>query len=132
MSNFNGMAFLDVGYTNVNDDLKSCIVYDDYGNQNIFKTIDKYTELLAKAITVLAILKDGLSKDESTKISLFSEGDDLGIHGSQDLIDRFVGFGIANSSDDWSNKFDNSDDSESSESFDECESSDSTESYDSS
>jgi hypothetical protein len=101
MSNLNGTAFLDIGCTNITDDLKSCVCYDANGEQDIIGTINNYVELLNKAIGILTILKDSISSAESKNIHLFSENDDLGISGDQELIDRFVGFGIANIPEEW-------------------------------
>lgn len=109
MNDSNGVAFLDIGYTNVSEDLKTCVGNESYGKQNILNTIDNYIELLNKAINVLTILKDSISMEESKNINLFSEGDDLGIIGSQELVDRFVGFGIANYPEEWSGDDESSD-----------------------
>jgi hypothetical protein len=109
--NSNEAAFLDIGHTSVSEDLKSCIKHDENGNQNVIETINNYIELLSRAINVLTILKDSVSVAESKNINLFSDGDDLGINGSQELIDRFVGFGIASYPEEWNDNEDCSEES---------------------
>ena len=123
MSNLNGTAFLDIGYTNITDDLKSCVCYDENGEQYITGTINNYIELLNKAVGILTILKDSISPEESKNIHLFSENDELGISGNQELIDRFVGFGIANVPEEWTEDEESCNGTEYEES--DCESDDS-------
>ena len=102
-------AYLDIGYTNVTNDLNSCLSFDEDGNQNILNTLNNYEKLLNRTINVLTILKDSISKSESENIHLFSDGDELGINGNKEIIDRFIGFGIASISDEWTEEESNND-----------------------
>ncbi len=104
-------AQLDISYSNVDDDLSSCMVSNEDGNQNFKKTLKKYIAMLNKAINVLTLVKDSVDDDELEGVELKSNCDKLIIRGSQEIVDRFIGFGIANyetDSDDYGSLDDNS------------------------
>jgi len=91
-------ATLLFGISNIETDLASCAEWNDDGTQNILKTINNYLELLDKAKDTLTIIKESLSDDELDKIKLkcnSADGDYLEIVGDEQIIDRFIAFGIA-------------------------------------
>ena len=89
------IATLDIGHTNIEDDLTEVIVRKN-GRQDFMKTLENYIETLQKSISVLTLLKESIYEDEVNDIELVSGGNCLCIRGDQQLIDRFIGFGIAN------------------------------------
>jgi len=60
------------------------------------KTLNNYIEALQKSVSLLTLLKESIDDDEVNDIELVSCGDQLSIQGDPQLIERFVGFGIAN------------------------------------
>lgn len=122
MSNDIINATLLFGISSVDTDLASCLEIE-HGKQNILKTINNYLELLDKAKDTLSLLRDSLTDDELNKIKLVSsiDGECLEIEGDEQIIDRFVAFGIAEKNDeesvtDITNDSDDTDDSEESDS----------------
>lgn len=105
-------AFLDIDHSIVENDLNSCVVYDRNGKKNIRKTLTSYIELLNKSVEILTILKDSISDDENDNIDIFIQDDGLAISGDPEIIDRFVGFGIAHTV---------SSDSESNDTYSDCD-----------
>jgi len=103
-------AVLDIGHNNISDDLEMALVKNNHGKQNFFKTLDNYMEALQKSISVLSLLKDSVYADEANDIELVVYGTSLAIKGDPQLIERFVGFGIANYED-----YENDDNEESEE-----------------
>jgi len=101
MSGENTSATLLFGISSIETDLATCLEVKNNGNQNILKTIDNYLELLDKAKDTLSLLRDSLSDDELEKIKLVSsmDGECLEIEGDEQIIDRFVAFGIAERND---------------------------------
>lgn len=110
-----GTATLDIGHSNIDDDLENAIVNNKYGKQNFLKTLNNYVESLQKSLSVLSLLKDSIDSDEVDDIEFVSLGNALGIRGDQQLIDRFVGFGIAN-------YYDSEDEDDSEDEYNEYES----------
>ena len=82
------------------------IVRNEHGKQDFLKTLNNYMEALQKSISVLELLRDSIEPDEENDIELVSSGNTVSIRGDPQLIERFVGFGIANYEED------NSDDSD--------------------
>ena len=101
MEDENTNATLIFGISSIETDLASCTEFYSNGKQNILKTIDNYLELLEKAKDTLILLRDSLSDDETDKIKLTSslDGECLEIEGDEQIIDRFVAFGIAERND---------------------------------
>lgn len=89
-------AVLDLGHGNMEDDLTMAIIKNKYGKQDFLKTLNNYMESLQKSISVLELLRDSIESDEVNDIELISFGNTLSIRGDPELIERFVGFGIAN------------------------------------
>jgi hypothetical protein len=112
-------AVLDVGYVNVEEDFTSCIVKQENGKQDIKKTIAKYIKLLTHSVNVLTLVKDSIDDDELDDIELVADFDSLSLKGNLEIIDRFVGFGIANQKDDDDFDLYNNSDEESYEDSDE-------------
>ena len=102
-------AVLDLGHSNMEDDLTMAIVKNKHGKQDFLKTLNNYMEALQKSISVLELLRDSIESDEVNDIELVSFGNTLSIQGDPELIERFVGFGIANYDNEENN---NEDDSE--------------------
>lgn len=104
-------AVLDISYSNVDDDLATCNSVNDDGNQDLKKTLKKYIAMLNKAINVLTLVQESVDDDEVTSVELASNCDKLILRGNQEIVDRFIGFGIANyesDNDDYGSLDDNS------------------------
>ena len=94
-------AVLDIGYSYIEEDLDNSLYFNKYGQQDIKKTIDKYIELLTRTINTLTIVKDTIEDDEKYDVELMAGGDNktLEIIGKSDIVDRYIGFGIAHYTD---------------------------------
>jgi hypothetical protein len=90
------IAVLDLGHTNIEDDLTMAIVKNKHGKQDFMKTLDNYIDALQKSVSLLTLLKESVDDDEVNDIELVSNGNTLSIQGDPQLIERFVAFGIAN------------------------------------
>ena len=91
-----GKIILDIGYSDVDSDLESCMVTSSSGKCNVIDTVDNYIELLNKALNVLTIFRDAIYNVEKYIITLSTEADNLIVSGNQEILDRFIAFGIAN------------------------------------
>jgi hypothetical protein len=91
-----GEAVLDIGYVNIEEDFNASVAFYKNGTQNIKKTLDNYIKLLNQAVNTLTLVKDSIDDDESTQIELVADFESLSLKGDQEIVDRFVGFGIAN------------------------------------
>lgn len=89
---------LDIGYTNLEDDLNVALVYKDNGDQDFSKTLDNYIGLLKGAIASLELVRDTTSKEECDDLELITNKNStaLCIKGNSEIIERYIGFGIAN------------------------------------
>lgn len=89
---------LDVGYTNLEDDLNVALVYKDNGDQDFSKTLDNYIALLKSAVASLELVRDTTSKEESEDLELITNKNStaLCIKGNSEIVERYIGFGIAN------------------------------------
>ena len=92
-------ASLDIGYVNIEEDFNSCEVKHKNGKQNIKKTLDNYIKLLNQAVNTLTLVKDSIDDDECEQIELVADFESLSLKGNQEIVDRFVAFGIANTKD---------------------------------
>lgn len=96
-------ATLDIGHSCFEDDLNSCMVYKDDGEQNFKDTLNNYIELLKKSINVLELIRDTTNDSEfdSLELTLGLNNDCLEINGESEIIERYVGFGIASYEDNY-------------------------------
>lgn len=101
-----GIVSLDIGYSNIEDDLNIALVYKDNGDQDFSKTLNNYIELLKGAVASLELIKDTTNEKESENLELITNKNStaLCIKGNNEIIERYIGFGIAN------DNFDESDD----------------------
>ncbi len=113
-----GEATLNVGYVNIEEDFNSCVVKHKNGKQDIKNTLDNYIKLLNQTINTLTLVNDSIDDDECDQIELVADFESLSLKGNQEIIDRFVGFGIANVKDD-DMDFDEDDDEDDDENEDE-------------
>jgi hypothetical protein len=97
MSEQIGKVLLDLGYTSLEDDLNTSLVFKDDGNQDFIETLNSYIQLLKKAVTTLELVRDTTGVDEADNLELITNKDSTGIciRGDTEVIDRYVGFGIA-------------------------------------
>ena len=125
-------------YSGIENDFKKANVLNrgdhrDHGDQDTLATLQNYIDLLKKSAHTLELIKDSLSDDEFDKVEfgVSSIDDKLEISGDAEIVERFVGFGIAeyDSDDDFMDSDDESESSDSSsESSESSDSSDSSES----
>lgn len=92
-----GIVELDIGYLNVFDSFHNSVVYKNNGDQNFNKTLENYIELLKKATLVLETVRDTTQLSESESLTMFvpDEHSGLYIKGHNEIVERYVGFGIA-------------------------------------
>lgn len=82
-------------YSSIENDFKKSKVIKS-GKQDIIQTLQNYIDLLKKSANTLELLKDSLEDDDAGNIELgISVLDNLEIKGDPEIIERFVGFGIA-------------------------------------
>ena len=93
-----GIVSLDIGYSNIEDDLNIALVYKDNGDQDFSKTLNNYIELLKGAVASLELIKDTTNEKESENLELITNKNStaLCIKGNNEIIERYIGFGIAN------------------------------------
>ena len=113
-------VILDLGYSNVDMDLDASLKVDSNNKQNVLETVNNYIKMLTRATNVLTIVRDAISDDEKYSVELVAEIDNLIAMGDPQIIDRFVGFGIADyyeASDDESDIYSESEEGSESESY---------------
>jgi hypothetical protein len=82
-------------YSNINDDFKKSLV-NIRGKQDIMNTLQNHIDILMKSVQTLELIKDSLYDDEPDSVELgISIMDNLEIKGDPEIIERFIGFGIA-------------------------------------
>ena len=88
---------LDIGYSSIEEDLNNSLVFRENGTQNIPATIKNYVEILKKAISVLELIKDTTEESACRQIEFVTgkNGDTLEVKGNPEILERYVGFGIA-------------------------------------
>lgn len=96
MSNEIVAAVINLGtHTSVSDDFASSLVIDDHGNQNFLQTLENHIAILKEAINTLELIKDATDKSEAHEVELISTHNVLRVIGNSEIIDRYVGCGVA-------------------------------------
>lgn len=111
MSKQTGIVTLDIGYTNLEDDLNTALAFRDNGDQDFLETVNNYIQILKRAVASFELIKDTISSEEANKLELVTNTNStlLCVKGDSEIIERFVGFGIASEGDSENDEDDNSD-----------------------